>query len=235
MTPMSNLTLFDRQVWERFVKPGEVMEVRFLKVGRRFTESGYFDNHEDFCRWVKQIDAKVHGGAYFTLHVIDPRLLGRAFNRIRQSDVTTSDKDVCAYRWLPIDFDPIRPSEVSSSDHELQEALILRDIVASYVVEELKFTKPIRAMSGNGGHLLFRLPDLPVNDQNKMMIRDILGGLAKRFDTDTVKIDTGVYNPGRIWKLYGTVARKGDPVKAGPNRDARPHRMSFIEDLGDNP
>jgi hypothetical protein len=99
----------------------------------------------------------------------------------------------------------------------------------------MKFSSPIRAMSGNGGHLLFRLPDLPISDQNKKMIRDILVGLAKRFDTDRVKIDTTVFNPARIWKLYGTAAQKGDPVPAGPNRDARPHRMSFIESLGDNP
>lgn len=229
------LTLFDLQVWEQFINPGEVVEARFIKVKGRYTESGYFDNHPDFCKCVRQIDSTVHGGGYFTVQVIDHRLLGRAFNRIKQSDITTADANARAYRWLPIDLDPVRPSGISSSDAELQEALTLRDIVAEYVVAEMKFSSPIRAMSGNGGHLLFRLPDLPVTDQNKTMIRDILVGLANRFDTDSVKIDTTVFNPARIWKLYGTTARKGDPVPTGPNRDARPHRMSFIEDLGGNP
>lgn len=229
---MELLTLFDVQVWEQFIAPGEVIEARFIKVKGRHIESGYFDNHPDFCKCVKQIDANVHSGGYITLQVIDPRLLGRAFNRIKQSDITTSDGNVIAYRWLPIDLDPVRPSGVSSSDAELQEAIILRDVVAEHVVAEMGFSKPIRAMSGNGGHLLFRLPDLPITDQNKTMIRDILLGLAKRFDTDNVKIDTTVFNPARIWKLYGTTSRKGDPVTAGPNREARPHRMSFIEDLG---
>jgi len=227
------LTLFDRQVWEQFIKPGEVIEARFLK-GKGRTESGYFDNHLDFCKCVKQVNTNVHGGGYFTLQVIDPRLLGRAFNRIRQSEITTSDGNVIAYRWLPIDLDPVRPSEISSSESELQEALALRDTVAEYVVQEMGFPKPIRAMSGNGGHLLFRLPDLPVTDQNKKMVKDILVGLAARFDTPTVKIDTSVFNPCRIWKLYGTTARKGDPIPTGINREARPHRMSFIEDMGGN-
>lgn len=231
---MNRLTFFDPQVWETFVKPGEVTEVRFLKVNGRYTESGYFDNHSDFCKCVKQIDSTVHGGGYFTLQVIDRRLLGRAFNRIKQSDITTSDMNVLAYRWLPIDADPVRPSGISSSEAELEEALILRDIVAEHVVAEMGFSKPIKAMSGNGGHLLFRLPDLPVTDQSKKMIKDILTGLAKRFDTPAVKIDQTVFNPARVWKLYGTTTRKGDQIPAGTHREARPHRMSYIEDLGGN-
>ena len=44
-----------------------------------------------------------------------------------------------------------------------------------------------------------------------------------------MNIDTTVFNPARIWKLYGTTARKGDPVPAGPSREARPHRMAYID------
>ena len=64
---MNILTLFDLQAWEMFVNPGEVIEARFIKVKGRYTESGYFDNHPDFCKCVKQIDSAVHGGGYFTL------------------------------------------------------------------------------------------------------------------------------------------------------------------------
>lgn len=88
-------------------------------------------------------------------------------------------------------------------------------------------------MSGNGAHLLFRLADLPANDENKKMIKNFLEGLAQRFDTDAVKIDTTVFNPARIWKLYGTAARKGDPLPAGRYREARPHRQSYIYELGE--
>lgn len=230
---MNKLTLFDAKIWEQFVKPGEVVEARFIKVKGRFTESGYFDDHQAFCKGVKQADAVAHGGAYFTLQIIDPRLLGRAFNRIKQSDLATSDANVLAYRWLPVDIDPVRPAGIAASDAELQAALHLRDIVADHATKELGFSEPIRAMSGNGGHLLFRLPDLPVTDQNKEMVRDVLVGLAQRFDQTDIKIDTTVFNPARIWKLYGTKARKGDEVPAGPHREARPYRMSFIESMGD--
>jgi hypothetical protein len=89
-------------------------------------------------------------------------------------------------------------------------------------------------MSGNGGHLLFRLPDLPVNDKNRAFIKKTLEMLAARFNTDRVHVDTTCFNPARIWKLYGTTARKGDLVPEGPGREARPHRTAYIEDLGDN-
>ena len=77
-------------------------------------------------------------------------------------------------------------------------------------------------MSGNGGHILCRLPDMPANEQTRSFIKETLERLAQMFNTDRVKIHTSVHNPARIWKLYGTTARKGDPVPAGLNREARP-------------
>ena len=239
-----SLTLFDRRVFGTFVKPGEVVEVRILKASgksqawgdeyARGAVSGYFDDFETFCKLVKLADKATHGGIYFTLQVIDPRLIGRAYNRLHPSDVTTSDNNVIADRWLPVDLDSVRPSGVSSSDSELAEALELRDVVAEWVVRELVFPSPIRAMSGNGGHLLFRLSDMPANDETRQFIKGTLEMLAARFNTDKTHIDTTVHNPARIWKLYGTTSRKGDEVPAGPGREARPHRMACIDDMGHN-
>ena len=78
---------------------------------------------------------------------------------------------------------------------------------------------PIVGDSGNGGHLLYRV-ELPVHDDG--LIRRCFQALALRFDDDTVKIDQSVFNPARIWKLYGTVSRKGD------NLHERPHRLARI-------
>lgn len=240
-----HLSMYDQNVYKTFFRDGEVFEVRVPNVwgklsllGSEYVRgnlSGYFDDHEKFCQWGRAVDRELrHGGIYFTPQVIDPRLLARIYNRLKTSSVTTTDQNGIAYRWLLVDIDPVRPSGISSSDAELQEALTLRDTVAEYVVTELGFSSPIRANSGNGGHLLFKLPDIPVTDDSKKMIRDILAGLAQRFNTDRAKVDTTVFNPARIWKCYGTTARKGDPVPAGPYREARPHRMAYIESMGDN-
>jgi hypothetical protein len=132
-----------------------------------------------------------------------------------------------------VDIDPKRPSGVSASDSELKEALRIRNEVAQYAIAKLKFSSPIKAVSGNGGHLLFRLPDMPVSDQSKQLIQSTLVALSEKFSTDKISIDTTVHNPARIWKLYGTTARKGDEVPAGLTREARPHRMAYIDDLGE--
>lgn len=235
-------TLLDPEVFNVFCQPGEVVEVRILKaVGKstawgneyaKGTVSGYYDDHEAFCRDVKAADKANHGGIYFTLHVIDPRLIARSFNHLKPTDLTTSDNNVIAYRWLPVDIDSYRPAGISSSDSELKAALELRDIVAEWIMSEMSFPAPIKAMSGNGGHLLFRLPDIPISEDSKAFIKNTLEAFANRFNTDKVHIDTTTHNPARIWKLYGTSARKGDEVPVGPKREARLYRMSFIDDLG---
>ena len=236
-------TLFDKDIFELFVKPGEVVEVRIPKVygkslawGNQFargTVSGYFDDHDAFTKAVQAADKAQHSGIYFTLQVIDKRLLGRAFNRLKPSDLTTSDNNVIAYRWLPIDLDPIRPAGIASSDNELKEALELREEVATWIIKEMNFSNPVKAMSGNGGHLLFRLPDITISQDSTAFIKDTLLGLAERFNNESVTIDTSVFNPARIWKLYGTSARKGDNVPASQHRESRPYRVAFIDDLGD--
>jgi hypothetical protein len=159
------LTLFDKTVFETFVSPGEVVEFRIPDAegnldGKRIwgTVLGYFDSHEVFCEAVKKAESLHHEGIFITLQGIDPRLLARSFNRLKQSKLATSDNDVLFYRWLPIDLDPVRPSGIASSDSELKEALRLRDVVAQWIIENLHFPRPIKAMSGNGGHALFRLP-----------------------------------------------------------------------------
>jgi len=227
-------TLFDLDVFNLFVHPGEIIEVRAMGVDRKknMVLSGYFDNHNDFCKAVKETDKRQHAGIYFTLQVIDPRLIARAYNRLKPGDLTTSDKDVLFYRWLPIDIDPVRPSGVSSSASELKAALDLRGPIAAYVMQEIESAAPIRAMSGNGGHLLFRLPDWPTDAKNKGIIKGILEDISLRFSTPQVSIDTSVFNPARIWKLYGTTAHKGDEVPASQYHEARLHRMAFIDDLG---
>jgi len=238
---MINHTFFNEVVWSHFFNPDEVVEIRILgasgtMVGKsiyRTTLSGYFDNHQDFCRALQAIEKLEYHGTYFTLQVIDPRLIGRAFNRLKISELTTSDNNVLAYRWLPLDFDPVRPSGISSSDKELQKSLELRERVVPIVRERYGFSSPVLAMSGNGCHALFRLPGWPADQEHRDIVKGLLKGISDEFRTDAVSIDHSVWNPARIWKLYGTTARKGDPVPVGEYREARSHRESYIESLGE--
>jgi hypothetical protein len=75
--------------------------------------------------------------------------------------------------------------------------------------------------SGNGAHLIYAI-DLPNDDESRDLIRDFLHAVGDRFDTDRAKIDRGVFNAGRITKLFGTWARKG------PHTAERPHRLARL-------
>src|SRR5262249_46675466 len=139
------------------------------------------------------------------------------------------DGDIVARRWLLLDADPRRPAGISSTDdqHEwaLERVRRIRDELAI-----AGWPEPILADSGNGGHLLYRV-DLPRDDDR--LIQRVLEALAFRFDDDAVLIDRTVFNPARIWKLYGTIARKGDSTADRPHRLARildaPSRLSVVD------
>ena len=186
---------------------------------------GYFDNPEDFGRAAEALEKAKAPGIYFTLNPVNPDLLARAANRLKAADMktsTTSDKDIRCIRWLPIDLDPIRPAGISSTATELKKALSLRNKIWKYMKAE-GWEECVPACSGNGAHLAYQLPDLENTPENVQLIRECLAGLAAKFSTAAVEVDEKVYNPARIWKLYGTTARKGDHTKS------RPHRKSYIE------
>jgi hypothetical protein len=198
---------------------GEVYELRVLKT-RQGTASGYFNDPALLYKAAAELDGKVPG-LYFTLNPVNPALLARAKNRIQfHAKATTSDVDIVRRSWLLIDCDAIRPAEISSSDAEHQAALDRAESVASWLSEQ-GWPEPVKAGSGNGAHLLYRI-DLPNDQHSTAMIKAVLEVLALKFNDAIVMIDTGVFNAARITKLYGTMAGKGDST------DDRPHRRSAI-------
>jgi hypothetical protein len=202
--------------------PGQVVEVRALT--DQYTHSGYFSDPDALIRAVEPLDtdSSVHG-IYVTLNVVNPALLSRRANRIKmrlgRKDATTSDADIQRRRWLPVDIDPVRPSGVSSTDEEHALALAKADEIAKWIAG-LGFPEPIRGDSGNGAHLLYRI-DLPNDEDATALVKACLATLDVLFSDDRVTVDTSNYNAARIWKLYGTVSRKGDDTKERPHRRSR--------------
>ena len=197
--------------WEGFARKNDVV-------------SGYFDNAQDFAVAATALDKARAKGVYFTINPCKPALLARAANRLIASPkATTTDQDVKCLRWLPIDLDPVRPSEISSTDKELKSAYNLAKTIAEYLEgDDHKFAKGIRACSGNGYHLVYRLPDLPNDEEHRTLIKRAIKAIESIFHNDQVDIDLKVVNPARIWKVYGTTGRKGDSTKD------RPHRESYL-------
>jgi len=225
-------------VYKKFFKPGEVVEIRAYGLNRsnKTWEGwaggvgivfGYFDNAEAFGAAAEALDVAGAHGVYFTINPCKPDLLARAANRLKaatQKSISTSDHDILCIRWLPIDLDPRRPAGISSTDAELSMALEMRGEIIKWMKDEFKLLWPIQACSGNGAHLIYRAPDLDNNEKNKLIIKHCLHALAEAFPAGPVEVDLTVFNPARIWKVYGTMARKGD------NTPDRPWRKSYLEE-----
>lgn len=200
--------------------PGDVVEVRIPKT-RAGVLAGYFDNASTMAEAICQADERYRaGGVYYVLNRINPALLGRAYNRLKErADLTTADSNIIGRRWLPVDLDPVRPAGISSSDEEHAASIARAHVIAADM--EREWDRPILADSGNGAHLLYRI-DLP-NDQEALgFVTRALAELDRRYSDEVVKVDVTCANAARIWKVYGTVARKGDSI---PDR---PHRLSRV-------
>ena len=206
--------------------PGQVTELRVL--GGKPTPdskggifSGYFDDPAALVRALVRALADLRGGwegVYIVPNPVLPDLLARKHNRIGWCNrgESTTDAHVTARRWLLVDVDPVRPRGISSTQTEHDLALdrartIRADLIA------LGWPEPILASSGNGAHLVWRV-DLPADSD---LPKRMLAALA-HYDDAAATVDPTVCNPARIWKLYGTLARKGD------SRPDRPHRMATI-------
>ena len=211
-----------RQAVRLLFTPGQVIEVRAISDDG--VASGYFDDPEQLASQVATLDG-LPGvqGIYVTLNEVNPALLARRANRIRtrlsKKDATTADADILRRRWFPVDVDPVRPSGVSSTDAEHQAALDTAVRVADYL-DGMGWPAPVAADSGNGAHLLYRI-DLPNDDEARDLVKRCLGVLAALFDDDRTTIDPANHNAARIWKLYGTVTRKGDTTGDRPHRRSR--------------
>jgi hypothetical protein len=202
------------------MRPGEVQEVRIPKAGRRGTLSGYFNNPELVVEAALRLDRTVEA-IYITLNPVNPALLARAANRLRDyTELTTSDVNIVRRRWMLIDFDPVRPAGISSTDAEHGRAITAAFAAAFDDLRGAGMGDPVVADSGNGAHLLYPL-DRPNDQQTTELIKKVLEGVAARCVPEDVAVDQTVFNAARIVKLYGTMACKGDSLPERPHRRSR--------------
>jgi P4 family phage/plasmid primase-like protien len=209
------------------VDPGSVFEVRILEPrrgGRGYAPRviyGYFDDLAKVPDALNALRLEGAKGIYVTLNPVNPALLARSHNKFTgaKDGQTTSDKDILCRRWLLVDADPKRPAGISASDEEKAHAHARARAIYTHL-KEAGWPEPVAADSGNGYHLLYRV-DLPSDDET---VKHCLTALDQKFSDDKTTVDTTVFNPARIVKLYGTRAEKGDDC---PDL-ARPHRLSKL-------
>lgn len=200
-------------------QPGDVFEVRIPKT-KAGTLSGYFNDTAIAAMAIARENGK-HQGIYVTVNPVKKSLIARMENVLSLSQVTTTDAEIERRRWFLLDFDPIRPTGISSTDGEVEAA---RDSALRVVewLTSLGWPEPLQASSGNGWHLMYRI-DEPNDDAAKVDIEYATKMLSSIFTDSKVHVDPVVHNASRIWKVYGTLSAKGSHTAD------RPHRVAKLE------
>lgn len=206
-----------------------ITEIRCLDAhGRKKRiDSGYFDDFGKVSKLLRPyVLSKRTKGIYFVINEVPAELKARAANRLEEfATTTTADNAITSRRWLYVDLDPVRPSGISSTNEQVQQAIQLALEVTEWTRSQ-GLCEPILAMSGNGAHLHFPI-SLSNNADSLAIVSGVLRTLKEKFSDDVVNIDTTVSNAARICRLYGTFAHKGD------NTADRPHRMARILSVPD--
>lgn len=216
--------MIDEQETRRTIevlKPDNALyEVR--AIDGRWNASGYFQGADGLIDELKRYSGRAGINFYITLSTINNACASRKQygKLIEQATPTTSDTDITAYEWLMIDVDPKRPAGTSSSDEQIEQSKIKANHVFKFL-RSRGWSDPIVALSGNGTHLLYAV-GLANNPENQKLMQQCLLTLDMLFSDDQVQIDLKTFNPSRICKLYGTMAKKGRSTTD------RPHRMSKI-------
>jgi len=205
-------------------EPDAVVEIRLLPRKGKGIVAGYFDppSFDSVPDKLLPYLRKGNYNCYVTMNELHPALLSRYYRRFEEyAQNTTTDSEVTSYRWIMLDFDPVRPSNINATEEERKIAIALAAEVKDYCINDLEMDEPLECISGNGVHHLYSF-NMPVTKESISIVKNLLIDLAKRFNTDCCKVDTANYNPARITKLYGTVSGKGD------NTPSRPHRLAEI-------
>ena len=209
-------------------QPGDTIELRC--VGNR-TVNGYYRDHSKLAQAAIRLnnDFNPLENVYVCLNPVQAELYGRRADQFgfAGKGEGVKDADVTCLRWLLVDVDPVRPAGVSATNDQKQAAIDLATDVFGWLQQQLAPNCIVCADSGNGAHILIRLPDVPVDQESKWVCERFLQLLSEKFNTDQAKVDRTTSNAARICTLYGTVKRKGSDIPE------QPHRLSRIVHVPD--
>ena len=152
------------------ITENDVYECRIISNSKRNPLSGFFFGTEALLPALQNTVDLRNVNVYITLQSCDRAVYSRAQkDRFLANQPATSDNDITGYRWLFIDMDPERVTGVSSTNDELKESAHLANRVYHYL-RDLGFNEPLKAVSGNGCHLLYKI-NLRKTDAKEEMLR----------------------------------------------------------------
>ena len=205
---------------QAIVSESQIVELRALQVpgedGIKRNYSGFFNDIGLLASAGVQLSDAGAKGVYFTPNPVKEGPKTEHINTLTVGSrgKSATDRDIEEVNWLLIDIDPVRKAGLAATADEKGEAKAVCANILTYLTK-LGWPKPLLGDSGNGYHLLYR-----VSGVTSDTIREFLDVLGDMFSTDGAEVDRLVFNPSRIWKMYGTWPRKGDNDPSRPWRKA---------------
>jgi phage/plasmid-associated DNA primase len=202
-----------------------IHEVCRKRIGGGVSHVGYFDNVEDVLRVVEH-DAG-YEAIWASLNPVSDLPSGFQPNTLQPSPNRSTKESYSRRTALLIDCDPVRinsQKKSNSSDAEKGASLCQAHAIRAFLSDQLLWPRPIVIDSGNGTQLRYEI-DMPADQVTEALIRNLLTGLAAKFDNDSSHVDCGVFESNRVAKLPETWARKA------PESEGRPWRKSRVLEI----
>jgi hypothetical protein len=202
------------------VSPDDTVELTLFD-SRKKVSVAYARSEADQVRLMREADARADvSGVYTVFNRIHDGLYARIGDgRWVPFASRASDNDVTAVVAVYLDFDCVRPRDISSTDDEKRAAYD-----ASFECEQFLSTAfgtdwcLGRGDSGNGYSLFVALDPIAPSDDTRKRIEKFLKAMASKFNTPRVKVDSSVCNPARLCPAFGTRKRKGVDCESRPHR-----------------
>ena len=208
--------------------PGDTVELRC--VGKR-TINGFYRDLNKLAKDAATLnyDFSPQQNVYCCLNPVSPDLYARCADKFGPIDRGGSVKDsqVVCRRWLLVDIDPVRPAGVSATNKQKRAAEKLAQKVYAWLADQLGAASLVCADSGNGSHILIRLPDVPADKKSRWVCERFLEMLDQKFSNKQAQVDKATFNAARICTLYGTIKRKGSDL---PEQPHRPSKLVLVPD-----
>ena len=203
----------------RILLAGTCLELRLLRRGPPLI--GFFNDPVRFADEITNHDGPEVLGAYYMAAPVHADMLARIDNHLRvatkDDKASALDKDVLFRTSITFDIDPIRTAGISSTDIEHERALFKAHDIAITMSEWYGWPDPDIIDSGNGANLRWwvRMDNTP---ESLATVKACLARAAATFDDEYVRLDPSVCNASRIFRVPGTVARKGEHMVDRPWR-----------------
>lgn len=200
-------------------------ELRCIQLDGRIVR-GWFNDREALaetaCGMSKPSEgSEVYGGIYVTVNELESFFEEFVDDEMR-TGASTKAENVLRYRNLVMDIDPNKPESAKKCAATAAEhAAVLQALEkAKALSPEHGLPEPALIDSGNGGYPIYRI-DLPNSEESENLIQRVFVAFGKLLDNDGCHVDQSVFDPSRIFRLAGTINRKGTATMERPFRGTK--------------